>query len=105
MALPTLFTSLKNRGCLLDDVYEKKWQRQRLKQGEIEVYPDMFLEKTGGFVDTQALIAEAEIIEGIPFLTLEQLRMFKHTGREKDDQDIALIDEYLVRKRVSEKMR
>jgi|SRR3989344_1073991 len=46
--------------------------------------------------DTEELIKNAEIINGIPFLQLPEVVKFKKTlGREKDFNDIKLIDEYL----------
>lgn len=97
--LPGLFERLKKMGWPLDKTYEQKWGRQRLKHGFIEIYPDMFLEKTHSFVDVARLIRDADIIDGIPFLSLRHLRTFKlDSGREKDIHDIHLIDAYLKEK-------
>jgi len=44
----------------------------------------------------EEVIREAEIIQGIPFVTLEEILRLKRTWRrEKDIQDIKLIEEYL----------
>jgi hypothetical protein len=44
----------------------------------------------------EELIESAEVIEGIPFMNLEELRAFKQElGRPKDLNDIQLIDDYL----------
>ncbi|MEK9156944.1 MAG: zinc ABC transporter substrate-binding protein [Patescibacteria group bacterium] len=95
---PTVFEMLISQGWSLDSVYEQKWHRRRLKCGDIEIYPDIFLEKTNTFVDIDDLIQRADVIDGIPLLPLKSLCMFKSdTGREKDIQDIALIDAFLRR--------
>lgn len=47
--------------------------------------------------ETKKLIEDAEIIDGIPFLRLEELARFKKAvGREKDLRDIRLIETYLT---------
>ncbi len=68
--------------------------RRYLKRGVIEVFSDF---KCGSYQpETNNLIAEAEMIQGIPFLKLDDLVIFKkELGREKDIQDIALIEKYL----------
>lgn len=46
--------------------------------------------------DTENLIKSAEIISGVPFLTLQELMKFKKAlGREKDLQDIKLMKQHL----------
>jgi hypothetical protein len=96
LVTPSLFETLLGRGWPLDTIYEQKWHRQRFKRGDIEIYPDIFLEKTNSFVDVDSLIRHADIIEGIPFLQLESLRIFKmDSGREKDLRDVGLIDAFL----------
>ena len=46
--------------------------------------------------DVHQLIAEAEMIDSIPFVRLDQVREWKViSGREKDLEDVLLIDEYL----------
>lgn len=46
--------------------------------------------------DTNDLIKNSEVINGIPFLQLSELIKFKKTlSREKDLKDIELINEYL----------
>lgn len=68
----------------------KEW----LKRGIV----DLHLEVNSGTVRSTAedLLREAEIINGIPFITLEQLAVFKRAyGRPKDFEDIKLIEAYL----------
>ena len=47
--------------------------------------------------DIDKLINEAELIQGIPFIRLEEVVKWKKAfGREKDFQDIKLIEEYFL---------
>ncbi len=80
----------------LDPEYQRKWNRQRIKKDLIEIYPDLLLENKNTFLDIQKFIAEAEFIDNIPVQPLEHLMMCKlDTGREKDLQDVVLIQQYL----------
>ena len=46
--------------------------------------------------DNELLIKNADIIDGVPFVRLEDLRMFKLVyNREKDIKDVELIDKHL----------
>lgn len=46
--------------------------------------------------DTDSLIKNADIINGFPFIQLEEFIKFKRElGREKDFEDIKLMEEYL----------
>ena len=46
--------------------------------------------------NVQEIIETADMVEGIPFISLEQLKIFKEVyGREKDRKDVELIDKYL----------
>lgn len=46
--------------------------------------------------DVSNLISEAEIIEGVPCLRLEEIATWKKAfGREKDIKDVQMIEEYL----------
>ena len=71
--------------------------KKGLKRGNIEVYLDV---NYGNYnPKTQDLIRNAEIINGIPFLRLEDLIKFKKEyNREKDIQDIQLIERHLKTK-------
>ncbi len=45
------------------------------------------------------LLATANVVDGVPFASLEEVRRWKVTsGREKDLVDIRLIDEYLAKR-------
>lgn len=62
--------------------------------GAIEIYRDWY----PGIWNIDTLIETAEIIEGIPFVRLESVMEWKKKmGREKDIEDLALINEYLSR--------
>jgi hypothetical protein len=62
--------------------------------GKIEVHDDW----QPGEWDTDALIETAEMIDGIPFVRLESVVEWKKImGREKDKNDLSLIQEYLLK--------
>ncbi len=65
-----------------------------LRKGNVELYIEIS-RKTGG-IPLEGLLAEAEVIQGIPFITLERLIDFKKEyGRQKDFEDIEMIEQYL----------
>ncbi len=93
---PELFEWLVKDGWVLDEIYQGKWNRQRVTKEGVEIYPDMYLEKTNRFLDVKELIEQAEVINGFPFQPLEHLKMCKlDSGREKDLADVALIEHFL----------
>lgn len=66
----------------------------KLLRGDVEVVSDLVYDDYRP--RTEDLIRSAEVINGIPFLPLLELRAFKQAlGREKDLRDIELIDSYL----------
>jgi len=69
-----------------------------LKNGKFEVDKRLWC---GDYKpDIEALIKNAEIINGVPFLQLSELVKFKTAlGREKDLKDIELIHNYLQNKK------
>jgi hypothetical protein len=78
---------------------EKEWRH-------VEKYGKIFLEKEGVDIipqldwdkyrtTTEEAIASADMIDGIPFMNLEELCKFKKVlGREKDIKDLELIENY-----------
>ena len=49
--------------------------------------------------NTKNLLKNADIINGVPFLQLNELLKFKEAlGREKDVKDIELINQYIRKK-------
>jgi hypothetical protein len=70
--------------------------RQTFVFGDIELWKDWW----PGQWDTEDLIKRADIIDDLPFATLEDvLRWKKIFGRKKDWQDIQLIKKYLKKKK------
>ncbi len=64
-----------------------------LRAGHIE----LFSHWEPWFKDTDQLIETAEVIDGLPFVRLEYvLEWKKQMGREKDKQDVVLIEKYLT---------
>lgn len=65
-----------------------------LKRDNVELYIQLS-RKTGG-ISAEELLKDAELIEDIPFISLETLIDFKREyGRSKDFEDIKRIEEYL----------
>jgi hypothetical protein len=63
-----------------------------LSGGQIEVFDHW----VGGLFDVDAMIDEAEFVEGVPFMSLrETLRWKRSLGRAKDQRDVALIERHL----------
>lgn len=92
LVTPRLYTELKTRG----------WEAKQLKptftvvkNGIAEASPEMIF--TGSYrPDIFAIIARAEIINGVVFQTLTDVLDFKRAlNRAKDITDIALIAKYL----------
>lgn len=97
----------------IDILVTKKFYKKLIKQGwktvEINGVNGKFVVlKNGKFEadkrlcigdykpDIEAVIKNAEVINGIPFMRLEELIKFKTAlGREKDLKDIELIEKYL----------
>lgn len=93
---PKLYNSLKNSGwtpCDCDNCLNTG--RILLKGDGVDILPDYSWEEKYK-ADTQDLIQNADIINEIPFVKLEELKKWKEAaGRDKDKKDIILIDKYL----------
>jgi hypothetical protein len=62
--------------------------------GAIEIFNDW----PPGDLNTDRLIDGADVIDGIRFVRLDDVLAWKkRTGRSKDDEDIALLEQYLGR--------
>jgi len=73
--------------------YKKKSKNEFLEKDNIEFYCNWYPEE--GW-DINKLIQEAEMINGFPFVKLEEvLKWKKFKAREKDIKDIKLIEDYL----------
>lgn len=93
---PETFELLRERGWEIDALFKEKWNRERLKHGLFEIYTDMVIESEDRYVSAADLIQKAEMLEGIPFLSLPDLMYFKRdNARPKDLEDIASIENYL----------
>lgn len=92
---------------LYEELKQKGWQEKAVRPDFIVIEKGM-AEASPGIMtlptyrpDISKLIAEADIINGIPFVKLEEVIAFKRAmGREKDFKDIELIENYLGAKRV-----
>ena len=97
---------------LFDDLVEQGWPpyplkeccvgkegtRRRLEKGDVQINNQISHEGVL-FADTELLIEQADIIQGIPFGPLDVLKAWKAArNREKDLHDIQLIDAYLASK-------
>lgn len=72
---------------------EKKDGKIFLKRDDVEIIPE--LSWSDYPTTTEEAIASAMMIEGVPFMNLQELRKFKQAlGRPKDFTDITLINEY-----------
>jgi hypothetical protein len=73
---------------------EQKYGKIYLKKDVFEIIPQLNWDKYN--ITTEEAIKSALIIEGIPFMNLDELIKFKTAlGREKDFKDIELIKDYL----------
>lgn len=78
----------------LKEKYPKDSKKERIKLGEIEIYP-IWAWGTG-FEGLKETIDRAELIDGLRFVLLEDLIRWKEKmGRVKDFEDIELIKKYL----------
>jgi len=94
-----------------EDVFNDYKKRSEWKLKKFDDNAD-YLDKDGvelwkewgpGEWDVNKLIKEAEIIDGLPFVILEEtLRWKQINGRPKDLEDIELIKEYLANKKLGE---
>ncbi len=97
-----LFDSLLKQGwalkpCRPGDI-GKEGTKRKLTKGDITIISEYsWLDKY--FAKTEDLIASADIIDGIPFVSLDELLKWKKaSGREKDVKDIELIEGYLKKR-------
>jgi len=80
----------KEKSCLGSDMLIRR-------DSELEV--EALMEWMPGAWDIEGLIKNADIIDGLAFVKLEEvLRWKKMRDKEKDKKDIELIEEYLMKK-------
>lgn len=90
--LPELHKKLRESGEWEEDV---RYGKVFLKKDDFEINPELSWEDYQ--TSTAEAIQSAMIIDGIPFLNLQELKKFKQAlGRDKDFADIKLIDDYLL---------
>ncbi|MFA6446554.1 MAG: hypothetical protein WCW14_04900 [Candidatus Paceibacterota bacterium] len=87
-----LYKQLKNDG----------WEEKEKHPNHFHIYKDNaeaaknFLHVEGCQLTTDGVIKNSDIIDGVPFMSLNDLIELKQTmGREKDLKDIELINNYL----------
>jgi len=86
----SVYNDLKNRSDFKTE--KKKSGNEFLEKDGIEFYQNWH----PGEWDINKLIQEAEIIDGFPFVKLEEvLKWKKLKQRDKDIKDVELIEEYL----------
>lgn len=92
--LPALHEALRMSGEWKE---ENRYGKMFLIQEGVEINPDVSWDSYS--TSTEELIKSALVIDGVPFMNLDELRKFKTAlGREKDFSDIALMDIYLASK-------
>src|SRR3989344_669354 len=94
-----LFDDLLKQGwapkpCRPNDI-GKDGTKRKLRKDDVSIISEYsWLDKY--FAKTEDLIASADIIQGIPFVSLDELLKWKKASRrEKDLEDIELIEDYL----------
>ena len=96
LVTPRLFGQLRDRGWVYSTLDYGGQLREKLTFGEAEAFQDFWYGDQNP--DPAQLIANAELIKGVPFLPLAALLKIKHVlGRPKDQSDITLIEDYLAR--------
>jgi len=96
---PDVFEKFRNEGWeVVPWTYDDHKGQIFLRKETVELYLDV---NCGNFwPTTEELIDRAEIIDGVPFATLEDTIKFKHAyGCEKHLKDIATIKSYLAGKK------
>jgi hypothetical protein len=89
-----LFNELRNKDWQYGQVEIEGRMREKLSKGIIEIFKDFWY--GGQTQDAEKMIQEAQIINSIPFLSLQELIKIKRVlARPKDMADIALIEDYL----------
>lgn len=100
VVLPTFFQELLESNWTLDEAFKEKWGWRRLKKNDVEVHERiMILNKDKVEIDAKEVIDTADIIENLPFQSLESLlRVKRNAVREKDAEDVQLLEKYLSTK-------
>lgn len=93
LTTPELYDRLKNQGWD-EGRWEPPYPGSYLYRGNFQIVNNW---NYGVYnPDPRQLIDTAEIIDGVPFVPLQEVLLWKRAfGREKDKEDIRLIEEYL----------
>ncbi len=94
----------------IDDLYKKLKEKypqninsreKKIEIGEIEIYSPLRWDWKDSVGDLKDVIGRGELIDGIRFICLKDLMICKkEMGRQKDFEDIKLIENYLKLKKV-----
>ena len=94
IVVPGLFDKLRESKKYKEEI---RWNKMFLIGDDIEIGTKLDWENYSTTIEEA--IRRATIIDGIPFLNLEETVKFKKAmGRDKDFKDIKLIEEYLKNK-------
>lgn len=97
VAAPDLFQDLQGKGWKLAET-RLGAVKFKLKGEGVDVFPDYSCGESYQ-ADVVALIKNADVINGVPFVRLTELVKWKKAaGREKDLKDIGLIEHFLDKK-------
>ena len=97
LVTPKLYAKLLKEGykqCLCEQCLNTS--RIMLNKDNVDIVPNYMF---GNYIgDTKSLIENADIIDGFPFIKLEEFIKFKRElGRQKDFDDIKLMEDYLLK--------
>lgn len=93
IVIPEVYNRLKKDGWK-EEVFPTG--KRHLVNGVFDIWADLNFSE-GYNPDISQVIAEAEVINGVPFIKLEETVKWKKAfGREKDKKDIELINQYLA---------
>lgn len=99
VVVPDLFEKCKNEGWeAVQWTYPERLGQWYLKRGLVELFLDV---NCGNFnPTTEELIQRADVIDAIPFASLQDVVEFKRAyNKPEHDRDLKLIEEYLRRLR------
>lgn len=94
LVTPEVFERLRNEGWKYELVTINDRQREKISKDKTEAFKDFWWKNSQ--LEIRLGTIEPQVIQGIRFLPLSVLREVKLAmGREKDLEDIVLIDNYL----------
>mgnify|MGYP006385881877 CR=1 len=93
-----VYSELKKRGWKRHWFFRRVLTCKALKSGGIEAFSNIKWKKYR--VENDELFKKAELINGVPFMSLKDYLFYKkHLPREKDKRDVELIEKYLIERR------